>query len=619
MYIERVPNRNSPPAVLLRESYREHGRVCKRTLANLSKWPDHLVEGLRTLLKGGVALPSLDSAFEILRSRPHGHVAATLGVARRRGLETLLDRRPSHERALALAMIIARIVEPRSKLATARGLSSETTTHTLGEELGVEEAGADELYSAMDWLLKRQQRIERRLAEQHLEDGSLVLCDVTSVYFEGAKCALARRGYSKDGKPGKPQIVFALLCDRDGCPVAVEVFEGNTADPGTLSAQVQKLKERFSLDRMIMVGDRGLLTSARIREDLEPGGLSWITALRAPAIRTLVQQGHLQLSIFDQQDLAEVSAPELYPAERLIVCRNPLLAARRRRKREELLDATERKLEAVAEATKRSQRSLRGKDKIAARADRALRAHKVGKHFDTEIEEDGFRYSRKLAQIAEEAALDGFYVIRTNVAEADLPAPEAVRAYKSLSRVERAFRSYKSVDLKVRPVHHRPSRQSASPRLSVHARLLRRVAHATPSRSLALRRRRPKGRTLLARPAGSPVPRSPRQGERQAHTGRTTRPQLPDPARRPRHPDPKSRPECRARRTPPRMSWPDRHPSRPRRSASSTSDLDQPYPVANTPKSQVCPVIAGNFTHRTAELRPRPRTGASSRRPRSLS
>ncbi len=455
MYIERVPNRNSPPAVLLRESYREHGRVCKRTLANLSKWPDHLVEGLRTLLKGGVALPSLDSAFEILRSRPHGHVAATLGAARRRGLETLLDRRPSRERSLALAMIIARILEPRSKLATARGLSSETTTHTLGEELGVEEAGADELYSAMDWLLERQQRIERRLAEQHLKDGSLVLCDVTSVYFEGAKCALARRGYSKDGKPGKPQIVFALLCNRDGCPVAVEVFEGNTADPSTLDSQVQKLNERFSLDRMVVVGDRGLLTNARIREDLEPGGLSWITALRAPAIRTLVQQGHLQLSIFDERDMAELSVPELYPAERLIVCRNPLLATRRRRKRQELLDATERKLEAVAEATRRPQRPLRGKDKIAARADRALRAHKVGKHFDTEIDEDGFRYCRNQTRIAEEAALDGFYVIRTNVAEADLPAPEAVRAYKSLSRVERAFRSYKSVDLKVRPVHHR--------------------------------------------------------------------------------------------------------------------------------------------------------------------
>ena len=455
MYIERVPNRNSPPAVLLRESYRQEGKVRKRTLANLSKWPDHIVDGLRTLLKGGVALPALDAAFEILRSRPHGHVAATLGALRSLGLERLLDRRASRERALTVAMIVARILEPRSKLATARGLASETMTHTLGEELGIEEADANELYAAMDWLLKRQQRIERRLAEKHLEDGALVLCDVTSVYFEGSKCPLARRGYSKDGKPGKSQIVFGLLCSRDGCPVAVEVFSGNTADPSTLSAQVHKLKERFSLKRVIMVGDRGLLTNARIREDLEPGGLSWITSLRAPAVRKLAQEGHLQLSLFDQRDMAEISVPDLYPDERLIVCRNPLLAAERTRKRLDLLDATERKLRAVAEATRRQRRPLKGKKDIAVRADRALRAHKVGKHFDIEVEEDGFRYSRNQERIADEAALDGFYVIRTNVREADLTAAEAVRSYKSLSNVERAFRSFKSVDLKVRPVHHR--------------------------------------------------------------------------------------------------------------------------------------------------------------------
>ena len=455
MYIERVPNRNSPPAVLLRESYRQEGKVRKRTLANLSKWPDHIVDGLRTLLKGGVALPALDAAFEILRSRPHGHVAATLGALRSLGLERLLDRRPSRERALTVAMIVARILEPRSKLAVARGLASETMTHTLGEELGIEEADANELYAAMDWLLKRQQRIERRFAEKHLEDGALVLCDVTSVYFEGSKCPLARRGYSKDGKPGKSQIVFGLLCSRDGCPVAVEVFSGNTADPSTLSAQVHKLKERFSLKRVIMVGDRGLLTNARIREDLEPGGLSWITSLRAPAVRKLAQEGHLQLSLFDQRDMAEISVPDLYPDERLIVCRNPLLAAERTRKRLDLLDATERKLRAVAEATRRQRRPLKGKKDIAVRADRALRAHKVGKHFDIEVEEDGFRYSRNQERIADEAALDGFYVIRTNVREADLTAAEAVRSYKSLSNVERAFRSFKSVDLKVRPVHHR--------------------------------------------------------------------------------------------------------------------------------------------------------------------
>ena len=455
MYIERVPNRNSPPAVLLRESYRQDGKVKKRTLANLSKWPDQLVEGLRTLLKGGVALPSLEAAFEILRARPHGHVAAVLGAARSLGIERLLDRRPSRERALALAMIAARILEPRSKLATARGLASETMSHTLGEELGVQEASADELYGAMDWLLERQPRIERTLARRHLEDGSLVLYDVTSVYFEGRKCTLARHGYSRDKKRGKVQIVFGLLCSRDGCPVAVEVFEGNTADPTTLNAQVQKLRDRFSLERIVMVSDRGLITDARIREDLDPAGLSWISALRAPAIRTLAQEGHLQLSLFDQRKMAEISVPELYPKERLVVCRNPLLAEERGRKRQELLESTERKLDAVVAATRRKKNPLRGKDAIAVRADRALGAYKVGKHFEVKIEEDGFQYRRNEARIAEEAALDGFYVIRTNVPEDELPTADAVRAYKSLSRVERAFRSYKSVDLKVRPVHHR--------------------------------------------------------------------------------------------------------------------------------------------------------------------
>ena len=455
MYIERVPNRNSPPAVLLRESYRQDGKVKKRTLANLSKWPDQLVEGLRTLLKGGVALPSLEAAFEILRARPHGHVAAVLGAARSLGIERLLDRRPSRERALALAMIAARILEPRSKLATARGLARETMSHTLGEELGVQEASADELYGAMDWLLERQPRIERTLARRHLEDGSLVLYDVTSVYFEGRKCTLARHGYSRDKKRGKVQIVFGLLCSRDGCPVAVEVFEGNTADPTTLNAQVQKLRDRFSLERIVMVSDRGLITDARIREDLDPAGLCWISALRAPAIRTLAQEGHLQLSLFDERKMAEISVPELYPKERLVVCRNPLLAEERGRKRKELLESTERKLDAVVAATRRKKNPLRGKDAIAVRADRARGAYKVGKHFEVEIEEDGFRYRRNEARIAEEAALDGFYVIRTNVPEDELPTADAVRAYKSLSRVERAFRSYKSVDLKVRPVHHR--------------------------------------------------------------------------------------------------------------------------------------------------------------------
>ena len=443
MYIERVPNRKSPPAVLLRESFREGGKVRKRTLANLSKLPDDIVDGLRILLKGGVALKSFGDAFEILRSRPHGHAAAVLGTARKLGLERRLDRRPSRMRSLALAMIAARVLDPRSKLATARGLRSETLADTLGEETGTADATAEELYEAMDWLLRRQKRIERTLAAKHIEDGSLVLCDLTSVYFEGAKCPLAKRGYSRDGRRGKLQIVFALLCDRDGCPVAAEVFRGNTADPGAVASQAEKLAARFSLSRIVLVGDRGLLTDARAREDVEPAGLRWITALRAPKIRKLVSGGDLQLSIFDTQDLAEISAPELYPDERLIVCRNPLLAA------------TEAKLDLVVRATKRENRPLRGEKNIAVRADRALRAHKVGKHFTTTVTEDGFSWERDEARIAEEAALDGIYVIRTNVAAKELGPEDAVRAYKSLSRVERAFRSFKGVDLKVRPVHHR--------------------------------------------------------------------------------------------------------------------------------------------------------------------
>ncbi len=420
MYIERVPNRNSPPAVLLRESFRRDGKVCKRTLANLSKWPDEIVRGLRILLKGGVALKSMDDAFEILRSRPHGHVAAVVGTARKLGLERLLDRRPSRMRSLAAAMIAARVLDPRSKLATARGLASETQTDTPGEELGAEDATAEELYEAMDWLLRRQPRIERTLAARHVEDGSLVLCDLTSVYFEGTKCPPAKRGCSRDGRRGKLQIVFALLCDREGRPVAAQVFEGNTADPGSVAARVEKLTGRFSLSRVVVAGDRGMLTDARIREDLGPAGLRWITSLRAPAIRRLASGGDLQLSIFDERDLAEVSAPELCPGERPVVCRNPLLAAERARKREALLAATEVKLEQVVRATQRDNRPLRDEQRIA-----------------------------------EESALDGICVIRTNVPAGKMGPEDTVRACKSLSRVERAFRSFKGVDLKVRPVHHR--------------------------------------------------------------------------------------------------------------------------------------------------------------------
>lgn len=455
MYIERVPNRNSPPAVLLRRCWREDGKVRKQTLANLSHWPEPLVEGLHILLKGGVALASLDDAFRIERSRPHGHVAAVVGTARKLGFERLLDRKPSRNRSLAAAMAFARILEPDSKLATTRGLSSETLSSTLGQELDVEDASADELYAAMDWLLARQAGIERRLARKHLEDGSVVLCDITSSYFEGRSCPLAKRGYSRDRKRGSLQIVFALLCAADGCPVAVEVFEGNTADPGTLGSQLQKLCGRFGLSRVVVVGDRGLLTSARIREEVKPAGLDWVTALRAPEVQKLAAAGCLQMSLFDEQDLAEIEAPALYPGERLVVCRNPLLAEERARKRRALLDVTEAKLEQVAQAVRRERRPLRGKDQIAVRADRALRSRKVGKHFRIRVTDDSFSYARDEARIAREAALDGVYVLRTSVDMQELDSADVVRAYKSLGRIERAFRTFKTVDLKVRPVHHR--------------------------------------------------------------------------------------------------------------------------------------------------------------------
>lgn len=455
MYIERVPNRNSPPAVLLRETYREDGKVKKRTLANLSKWPEPVVEGLRILLKGGTAVTKLEDSFDVVRTRPHGHVAAVVGMVRRLQLGRLLGGAPSREQALVLAMIAARILDPRSKLATARGLDEQTQWSSLGELLGVETVDEDGLYAAMDWLLERQPRIEAKLASQHLQDGSLVLYDTSSTYFEGRTCPLAQRGHNKDGKKGKLQIVFGLLCNAAGCPVAVEVFEGHTSDPSTLGTQVEKIRQRFRLQRVIWVGDRGLITQARIREELAPvAGLDWITALRAPQIRGLVASGSLQLSLFDERDLAEISAPD-YPGERLIVCRNPLLAQERARKRSELLEATERELDKIVQATVRARRPLRGAEQIGLRVGKVLGRFKVAKHFTIEIGEETFCYARDEAKLAAEAALDGFYVIRTSVSSATLSAADTVGTYKGLSAVERAFRSLKTVDLKIRPIHHR--------------------------------------------------------------------------------------------------------------------------------------------------------------------
>ena len=456
MYIEVVPNRNSRPAVLLREGWRDGARIRKRTLANLTDWPSSQVQALRAVLKGDYDLLAAPApGFSIERTRPHGHVAATLGTVRRLGLEPLMAPARCPERDAVVAMIVARILEPRSKLATARQLHSTTLTSTLGELLDLSACDEEMLYRAMDWLLPRQAHIEQALAKRHLSEGTLALYDVSSTYFEGRCCPLARYGYSRDGKRDKLQITFGLLTNAEGCPVAVEVFEGNTADPATLSATVTKLRQRFALTRIVLVSDRGLITSARIREELLPaGGLDWITALRAPQIQQLLEGGALQLSLFDDRDLAEISDPN-YPGERLVACRNPLMAEQRARKRRELLEATERALGRVVAATQRARNPLRGQARIGQRVGAVLGRYKMRKHFDLTIEETSFSFARNAASIAHEAALDGIYVIRTSVPAAALASAEAVQAYKLLAEVERAFRSLKSVDLKVRPIHHR--------------------------------------------------------------------------------------------------------------------------------------------------------------------
>jgi transposase len=370
------------------------------------------------------------------------------------GLEKILDRSPRRQRDLAVALILARVLDPRSKLATARGFRLETASSSLGPLLALDNADEDDLYQAMDWLLTRQPRIEQALAQRHLSEGSLVLYDLTSTYFEGRHCPLARYGHSRDERPGNLQIVFGLLTNGEGCPVAVEVFEGNTGDPATVAAQVSKLRERFGLERVVLVGDRGMLTAARIENHLRPaGGLDWITALKSVEVRKLVSEQALQRSLFDEKDLAEITHPD-YPNERLIACYNPLLADERKRKREELLAATEKKLAEVVAATRRSKQPLRGEQKIALRVGKLLGRSKVGKHFQLRIEQNRFSWKRDQENIDREAALDGIYVIRTSLSAEQSSQQETVRCYKRLATVERAFRSFKSVDLKVRPIHH---------------------------------------------------------------------------------------------------------------------------------------------------------------------
>ena len=453
MYIESVPNRGSPPAILLRESYRDGGKVRKRTLLNLSDWPRERIAGFKMLLKGGTVIPQDQNSITIIRSLPHGHVTAALGTARKIGLDRLLGPDGNRCRDLILALVVHRILDPGSKLAAARALSPDTATSSLGQQLGLGVVGEDELYSALDWLAVRQPAIEAALAKRHFTGGTLVLYDVSSSYLEGRCCSLAQFGYSRDGKRGKLQIVYGLLCATDGCPVAIEVFAGSTADPATLTSQVTKLRQRFGLDHVVLVGDRGMITQARITEDLKAAGLDWITALRAPAIKALRDAGALQMSLFDERDMAAITAPD-FPGERLIVCRNRRLGAERARKREDLLLATERDLARIAAAVARKRQPLRGQAEIGIAVGAVIDQHKMAKHFALAITDTCFTFTRKADEITAEAALDGIYIVRTSLPATALDDTATVRNYKSLSLVERAFRCLKTVDLQIRPVYH---------------------------------------------------------------------------------------------------------------------------------------------------------------------
>jgi hypothetical protein len=452
MYVAKVPNRGSPPAVLLRESYREAGKVKNRTLANLSSWPEAKVEALSRVLKGQPPAVALEGAFEVTRSLPHGHVAAVLGTARQLGLEELLGP-PSRQRDLVMAMAVAQVIAPDSKLAIARGLRAGTAASSLGEALGVGGCDEDDLYTAMDWLAGRQQRIEEGLAARHLAGGTLVLYDVSSAAFEGRTCPLGAIGHPKDGVRGRLQIVYGLLTSKDGIPVTIEVFKGSTGDPVTVAAQVSKVKNRFGITKVVLAGDRGMLTAARLREDVRPADLDWITALRAPQVKALVGEGSLQLSLSGQADLAEITSPD-YPGERLVACKNPFLQAERARKRESLLQATEADLDKIIAAARRDRRPLRGREAIALRADRVLRRRKVAKHFTLDIADDHFGYARNQGSITAEAALDGIYVLRTSAGASSLDSGEVVSSHKALAGVERAFRAF-NTDLDIRPIRHR--------------------------------------------------------------------------------------------------------------------------------------------------------------------
>jgi len=449
MYVERIPNRTSPPAILLREAWREAGRVRKRTVANLTDWPPARVEALRRVLRDE-PLVRADELFTIETSLPHGHVEAILGMVRRLGVDTLIATKRSRARDLVLAMIVERLVHPCSKLATTRLWS----TTTLGESVGVAGADVDELYDALDWLLARQPHIEKKLAARHLREGGVVLYDVSSSYYEGRTCPLAHFGHDRDGKTGLPIIVYGVMTDADGRPVATEVYAGNVGDPKTVPDQVETLRERFGVSHVVLVGDRGMLTQTQIDHLKTYPGLGWISALRSPAIRALVDSGTLQLSLFDVQHLAEITSPA-YPGERLVACFNPLLADERRRKREDLLAATERDLATLARGAARRTRTPFDDATLGQKVGRVINHHKMAKHFTVTIGGGRLRWTRRPESIQQEARLDGFSVIRTSVPAGHLSAADAVRHDKGLARVERAFRCLKGIDLRVRPIHHR--------------------------------------------------------------------------------------------------------------------------------------------------------------------
>ena len=447
MHIHVVPNRNAAPTVLLRESFREGAKVRKRTLANLSGWSAAQLDAMRAILRGEDLRP-VAQVFEITASRAHGHVEAVTLAMQRLGFAGVLTSTPSRERDLVCAMVASRIVAPHTKLATTRWWH----TTTLAEDFGVADASEDECYAAMDWLVARQDRIQKKLAARHLQDGGVVLYDLTSSYFEGSHCPLAKRGYSRDGKRGTLQVNYGVITNAGGCPVAVSVYDGNTADSRTFLPAVQQVRDAFGIAHVVMVGDRGMISSHAIDEMRDTAGMDWVTALKSTSIRALVEQGHLQLDLFDERNLLELTSPD-YPGERLVACRNPSLATKRARTREELLGATERALAKIR--TRVVAGTLTGADAIGVCVGKIVNQYHVAKHVVLTISDRAFTYARHADRIAAEAALDGLYIIRTSLPAAQMDAATCVRTYKSLADVERAFRALKTVDLHVRPIHHR--------------------------------------------------------------------------------------------------------------------------------------------------------------------